>query len=97
MVLLTDVRPKPGFGPFVVRLWVKFSKFRPVETSDLYANGPEVSLQNFLLILGTPLPKITNQSFRPSCDQMVLLTGVQPKPEFGPFVHRATISLSWYF
>ncbi len=30
-------------------------------------------------------------------DQMVLLTSVRPRAGFGPFDHRATISLSWYF
>ncbi len=41
MVLFTGVRPKPEFGPFELRPWVKFSKFWPGETSDLYTNGPE--------------------------------------------------------
>ncbi len=31
---------------------------------------PKVSLQDFLPILGAPRPKITNRSFRPSCDQI---------------------------
>ncbi len=35
-----DVRPKRS-GIFVVRPWVKLSKFFPRETSELYANGPE--------------------------------------------------------
>ncbi len=42
----------------------------------------KVSLQNFLPILATPRPKITNWSFWPSCDQIVLLTVVRPKSMF---------------
>ncbi len=57
----------------------------------------KVSFQDFLLILGGPRPKITNRSFWPSSNQMVLLTGVRPKPGFGPFDRHATISLSRYF
>ncbi len=44
----------------------------------------KVSLQDFLPILVAPRPKITNLSFWPLCNQMVLLTGVRPKPGFGP-------------
>ncbi len=54
-------------------------------------------LQDSLPILGAPWPKITNRSFWPSCDQMVLLTGVRPKSGFYTFDRRATISLSRYF
>ncbi len=47
-----------------------------------------VSLQDFLLTLGASRPKITNRFFWPLYDQMVLLTGVRPKPEFGPYEVR---------
>ncbi len=52
---------------------------------------PKVFLQDFLPTLGTSQPKITNRSFWPSWDQMVLLTGVRPKPGFGPFKVRPWI------
>ncbi len=57
MVLLTSVRPKPAFGPFVVRLWVKFSKFWPGETSDLYANSRESFPPGFFNYFGSPTAK----------------------------------------
>ncbi len=88
MVLLTGVRPKPGFGTFVVRLWVKFSKFWPEETSDLYANGPE----SFPLGVFTYFAGPHDQKLR-----FGILTGVRPKPGFAPFDRHATISLSQYF
>ncbi len=90
MVLLTGVRPKPGFGHFEVRPWVKFSKFWLREISDLYANGPESFPPKFLTLFGAPRPEITTRSFWPSCDQMVPLTGVRPKSMFGLFDHCAT-------
>ncbi len=68
---------------------VRLRTFRPIV--------PKVFLQDVLPILGAPWPKITNRFFWPTCYQMVLLTSVRPKPGFGPFDHRATISLSWYF
>ncbi len=49
---------------------------------------PKVSLQNFLLILGAPRPKITIRSFWPACDQnqgSVLLTVVRLFPYLGSF------------
>ncbi len=52
---------------------------------------PKVSLQDFLFILGFGRPTAKNY-------ESVFLTGVRPKPGFGPFVHnRAIISLSRYF
>ncbi len=76
MVLLGGVRPKPKFDPFVMRLWIKFSKFRPGKTSDLYANGPESFPLGFLTYFGRPRTKNY---------ESVLLTGVRPKPGFGTF------------
>ncbi len=52
MVLFTDVRPKPGFGPLEVRPWVKFTKFWPGEISDFTPMVPKVTLQDFLPFLG---------------------------------------------
>ncbi len=52
---------------------------------------PKVSLQDFFPILGAPQPKIMNWSLWTPCDQMVLLTGVWPKPEFGPLEVRPWI------
>ncbi len=86
------------------RPWVKFSKFWHGETLDLSANGPESFLPGFFTHLGALQPKIQNWAIWPSCDQMVSLTGVQPKPGFGPFVmwpwvkfskfwHRETLDL----
>ncbi len=57
MVPFTGMRPKSGFGPFVVRLWVEFSKFRLVETSDLYANGLESFPPGFFTYFGRPRAK----------------------------------------
>ncbi len=57
----------------------------------------EVSPQGFLPILGAPRPKITNRPFWPACDQMVLLTGLRPKPGFGTCDRRGSISLSRNF
>ncbi len=54
MVLLTGVRPKPGFGPFEMRPWVKCSKFWPGETSDLYTNGPGNFSPGFFTHFGRP-------------------------------------------
>ncbi len=63
-VFLTVVRPngacdrratKTGFVPFEEQPWVKFSKFWPGETWDLYVNGPESFPSGFL---GAPRPKI---------------------------------------
>ncbi len=88
MMLLTGVRQKPVFSPFMVRLWVKFSKFWPGETSVLYANGPECFSPGFFTYFGRPTAKNYNSVF---------LTVVRPKPGFSPFDRRATISLSWYF
>ncbi len=51
------VLPKPGFRSFVVRLWIKFSKFRHVETSDLYANSLESFPPGFFTYLGRPMAK----------------------------------------
>ncbi len=61
MVLLTNVRPKPGFGPFEVRPLVKFSKFLPGETSDLYANGPESFPPRFFTHFGRPTSRMCSQ------------------------------------
>ncbi len=51
---------------------------------------PNVSLQDFLPLFAASRPEMTNRSFWPSCDQMVLLTGVRPKSMFGLFDHCAT-------
>ncbi len=56
-MLLTGVRPKPGFGPSEVRTWVKFSKFQPGKTSDLYANGPESFPPGYFTHFGCPTSK----------------------------------------
>ncbi len=39
-------------------------------------------------------PKITNRSFWPSCDQMVLLICVRPKPGFGRFEVQPRVKFS---
>ncbi len=72
------MRPKFEFGIFVVRLWVKFSKFRSVETSDLYANGPESFPPGFFTYLGRPTAKNY---------ESVFLTVVRPN---GAFERRTT-------
>ncbi len=46
---------------------------------------PKVSLLDFLPPFGAPWPEITNRSFWPSCDQMVLLTDVRPESMFSLF------------
>ncbi len=91
MVLLTGVRRKPGFGHFVERPWVKFSKFWPAELRTFTPMVPKVSLQDFLPLFGAPRPKITNRFFYqratkrcfwPACDGnlcSVFLTVVRPK------------------
>ncbi len=63
MVLLTGLRPKPGFDPFEVRPWVKFSKFLPGEIWTFTPMVPKFFLQDFLPILGAPRPKIMNRYF----------------------------------
>ncbi len=84
-----------------VLLWCdRLSNFRNFDLERLLTFAPmvpKVSFQDFLPILGAPRPKITNRPFWPLCRQVVLLTVVWPKPEFGPFDRRATISLSRYF
>ncbi len=88
MVLLTGVRPEPMFSLFEVRPWVKFSKFRPGETSDLYANGVESFLPGFFTHFGRP----TAENY-----YSIFLMGMGPKPGFGALDRRATISLFRYF
>ncbi len=95
-VLFSSVRPKPGFGPFEVQPWVKFSKFWSGETWDLYANGPESFPPGFFTDFECPRAKNYESVFL-SCDQMVLLTGMRPKLGFGHFNRCVTISLSWNF
>ncbi len=56
-----------------------------------------VSLQEFLPILGTPQPKITNRSYWPACDQMVHLTSVRPKPRIGHFEVRLWVKFSKFW
>ncbi len=56
-----------------------------------------VSLQDFLPVLGAPWPKITNRIFWPVCDQIMLLTGVRPKPGFDPFVLRPFVKFSKFW
>ncbi len=50
-----------------------------------YTRVCKVSPRDFLPVLGVPQLKITNRSFWPSCDQMVLLTSLRPKLRFGHF------------
>ncbi len=97
LVFLTVVRPNGAFDrratetwvrPFEVRPWVKFLKCWPGETSDLYANGPE----SFPTGIFTHFGRATAKNY-----ESVFLTVVRPKPRFGPFDRRATISLSRYF
>ncbi len=83
MVLLTGMWLKPGFSPF--DHGSNFQNFDLESLRTFTPMVPKVSLLDFLPILGTPWPKITNSSFWPSCDQMVVLASVQPKPGFGPF------------
>ncbi len=78
MVLLIGVRPKPGFSHFEVRPWVKFLKFWPEETSDLYSNGPESFPPGFF----TPFWRPTAGNY-----ELVFLTIVRPN---GTFDRRAT-------
>ncbi len=77
-VFLTGVRPKPGFGPFVGRLWVKFSKFWRGETLDLDSNGPESFSPGFFTYFGRSTAKNYDSVF---------LTTVRPN---GVFHWRAT-------
>ncbi len=82
IVLLTGVRPKPGFCHFEVLSWVIFSKFWPGETSDLYANGSECFPPRFFYPFLAPhgrklriglfdrrVTKIYVRSFWPLCDK----------------------------
>ncbi len=96
-VLLTSVWPKSGFGPFEVSLRIKFLKFWPGETSNLYGNGPKSFPKGFLPILAAPLLKITNRSFWLPCDQMVLLTSVWLNPGFGPFEVVPSVKFSKFW
>ncbi len=70
MVLSTSVWLKPGFRHFEVRLRIKFSKFWPGETSDLYANGPESFPPGFFPSFWHP----TAGNY-----ESLFLTGVRPK------------------
>ncbi len=100
MVLLTAVRTKPGFSPFEMRPWVKFSKFWPGESISLRNFTPvvrKVSHQDFLPVLASQRLKITNRSFWPSCDQVILLTAVRPKPGSGPFEMRPWVKFSKFW
>ncbi len=90
MVILTGVRPKPGFGHFEVRPWVKFLKFWPGETSDLYANGPESSPPGFFTPFWDPMAGNYESGFLTGLRQMMLFTNVRPKSMFGLFDHCAT-------
>ncbi len=75
-------------------------KFWPGESISLRNFTPvvcKVSPQDFFSVLVASRPKIPVRSFWPWCYQMVLLTGVRPKPVFDPFDRPATISLSRYF
>ncbi len=78
LVLLTGVRPKPGFGSFEVRSWVKFSKFWRGETLDLYANVPESFPPRFITHFGRPTAEN---------NELVFLTIVRP---ISAFDRRAT-------
>ncbi len=101
------MRPNSAFDQCATKTWVRsfwganhglnFLNFDLERLWTFTAMVPKVSHQDFLPILGALEPKITNQSFWPLWDQMVLLTGMRPKPGFGPFNCCVTISLSWYF
>ncbi len=93
MVLLTDVRPKPGFGPFVVRLQVTFSKFWLLENfGPLRQWSRKFSSGIFYLFWAPHGQKLriglfnrreTKWCFWPACDQnqgSVLLTIVRLFP-----------------
>ncbi len=97
MVFFTDVRPQPGFGPFEVRSWVKFSKFLPGEPSDLYANGPESFPQGLFTHFRSRTVENYESVFLTVVQTNGALTGVRPKPGFGPLDRCATIFLSRYF
>ncbi len=73
MVSLTGVRPKSGFGHLEVRPWVKFSKFLPGETSELYTNGPESFRPGFF----TPFWRATDRNY-----ESAFLTVVRPNGTF---------------
>ncbi len=94
MIVLAGVRSKPGFGSFVVRPVVKCSKFWPGETSDPYKDPKSFPL-GFFTHFGRTKPKNYWSIF--SCDQMVLLTVVQPKPGFGPFQVRPWVKFSKFW
>ncbi len=88
MVLLTDMRPKPWFGPFVVRPWVKFSKFWPEKTSDLYVNGHESFPPEFFTHFGRP----TTENY-----ESVFLTVVPPNSAFDRRATKTWIRSFWGF
>ncbi len=64
---------KPGFCPFEVRPWVRFSKFWHGETSYLYTNGPETFPSELFTHFGRPTPENYKSVF---------LTGVWPNGAF---------------
>ncbi len=81
-VFLTCLRPELMFGPFEVR-WVKFLKFWPGETSDLYDSGAESFPPRFFTHFGCPTARklqfgffnrcATKWCFWPACDQNLYL------------------------
>ncbi len=87
--------------PSFVSAWVgQNRKFWPGESISLRNFTPvvrKVSSQDFLPVLGVPRPTITNQSFWLRGDQMILLTGVQPKPGFGPLEVRPWVNFAKFW
>ncbi len=78
MVLLTGVRPKPGFRHFEVRPWVKFSKFWPGETSDLYANGSESFPPGFFTPFWGPMAGNYESVFSTGVQQIIYVRSFWP-------------------
>ncbi len=99
IVFLTVVRPNGAFdsvwpkaGSAILRCDHELN-FRNFDLERLWTFTPmvpKVSLQEFLALFGGLRLEITNRSFWPSCDQMVILTGMRPKSMFGLFDHCAT-------
>ncbi len=85
-VFLTGVRPTPGLGPFVVWLWINFSKFWPGKTSNLYANGPESFPPGFFTCFGRP----TGKNY-----ESVFLTVVRPSGAFDQCATKTRVRSFW--
>ncbi len=103
-VFLTVVRPNGAFDRRATKacfwsFWgATMSQIFEILTcrdSTFMPMVPKGALQDFLPLFGAPWPEITNRSFWPSCDQMVLFTSVRPKCMFGLFDHHATKWCFW--